>query len=132
MLENKGYRYLLVGIWNSIFGLSAFYIFSHIFGREGHQAALLCSYILAILQTHFTQRNLVWRSNGEYLPELARFSSSYALQYAINAVLLFVSVEQLKFSVIFSQILFVFFFTVIFYFVNQNSVFKLQGAKDAR
>ena len=70
-------------------------------------------------------------SRAGYLPELARFSSAYLLQYVINASLLFFSVERLKLSIPISQTIIVLFLTVIFYFVNQRSVFKFQGAKDA-
>ena len=131
MPVNRRYRYLWVGIWNSIFGLSVFYLLAYLLGQERHQLALFTSYVLAIVQAHFTQRKLVWTSSEEYLPELARFSSAYLLQYVINASLLFVSVERLKLSMPISQTIIVLFLTVIFYFVNQRSVFKFQGAKDA-
>lgn len=131
MPVNRRYRYLWVGIWNSIFGLSVFYLLAYLLGQERHQLALFTSYVLAIVQAHFTQRKLVWMSRAGYLPELARFSSAYLLQYVINASLLFFSVERLKLSIPISQTIIVLFLTVIFYFVNQRSVFKFQGAKDA-
>jgi|LakMenEpi03Aug12_release.lakeMendotaPanAssembly.Ray.scaffolds.fasta_scaffold830186_2 putative flippase GtrA len=130
MQQNRRFQYLLVGIWNSVFGLSIFFLLDYTLGQERHQLALFSSYVVAILQAHFTQRKLVWASKAEYLPELARFSSAYLFQYVMNVVLLFISVEQLKFSIAISQTIIVLFLTVTFYFVNQKTVFKFQGTKD--
>ena len=121
----KGSRYLLVGIWNSLFGISNFYLLSILFDTWPDLVVLGCSYIISIVQAHVAQRRFVWQSKSAYFPELARFSSAYILQFAINSALLVLSDMWLTVNREIRQTVIVIFLTVVFYFVNKRGVFRV-------
>ena len=120
-----GSRYLLVGTWNSIFGISNFYLLSIVFNTWPDLIVLGCSYLISIVQAHLAQRKLVWQSNSAYFPELARFSSAYILQFVINSALLVLSNMWLSVNREIRQTVIVIFLTIIFYFVNKRGVFRV-------
>lgn len=120
-----GSRYLLVGIWNSLFGISNFYLLSIFFDTWPDLVVLGCSYIISIVQAHAAQRKFVWQSNAAYLPELVRFSSAYILQFAVNSALLVLSDMWLTVNREIRQTVIVIFLTIVFYFVNKRGVFRV-------
>ena len=120
-----GSRYLLVGTWNSIFGISNFYILSIVFNTWPDLIVLGCSYIISIVQAHLAQRKLVWQSKSAYFPELARFSSAYILQFAINSLLLVLTNMWLSANREIRQTIIIIFLTIVFYFVNKRGVFRV-------
>lgn len=116
-------RYTVVGIWNSIFGVSNFIILSRLMTQAPDVLVLAISYGISIIQAHFSQRHLVWRSKAEYLPELFKFSSAYLIQFSMNAVLILLTEDLLDLSREARQVLIVLFLAVVFYFVNKRGVF---------
>ena len=121
----KESRYLLVGIWNSLFGISNFYLLSIAFIHWQDLVVLGCSYVISIMQAHIAQRKYVWKSNSAYLPELARFASAYILQFVINSALLVLSEKWLTDYREIRQTVIVILLTTVFYFVNKKEVFRV-------
>ena len=117
-------RYLLVGIWNSIFGVTTFIILSSLLGQAPDVLVLAISYGISIVQAHFSQRNLVWRTKTAYLSELLKFSSAYLLQFVLNTALLMSSEGLFDLSREVRQVFIVLFLTVLFYFINKRGVFR--------
>ena len=72
-------RYVVVGAWNTAFGLALFTILYLALGSSlGYIAVLTVAQVIAVVQSHATQRLFVWKSAGPYWPELLRFSLVYA------------------------------------------------------
>ena len=117
-------RYLLVGIWNSLFGVGSFLILSHSFPKLNDSLVLFFSYIISIVQAHFSQRRLVWRSQEKYLGELFRFSGAYVSQFVVNLILLQIFVHFVGLSRAVSQTIIVVLLTFVMYFVNKEGVFR--------
>jgi putative flippase GtrA len=89
-------RFLVIGIWNTLFGLAAFALADVTIGRTaGYVASVTLMFAVAIPQAHLAQRLWVWRSHGPYLPELFRFSWVYLVAYIVNVILLAFAVEVL-------------------------------------
>jgi putative flippase GtrA len=120
-----GSRYLVVGVWNSLFGISIFFILSLALPNSPDLLVLGCSYLISIIQAHFTQRRLVWSSISSYIPELVRFGSAYALQFVINVALLALSEMWLPKDRELRQTVIIVFLTLVFYFVNKKGVFRV-------
>lgn len=116
-------RYIVVGVWNSIFGITFFYLLSIYFSRTFDLIILGSSYFISTVQAHFAQRNFVWKSHAAYLPELIKFSFVYIIQFVLNAFLLLLTNHFLSFPREINQTFIVIFLTIIFYFVNKNGVF---------
>ncbi len=118
-------RYAAVGIWNSIFGVLNFIILSQLIEQARDVIVLAISYAISIVQAHYSQRHLVWKSKAEYLPELLMFASAYLLQFLINVALLVISEDIVDVSREVRQVLIVALLTVVFYFVNRRGVFRV-------
>ena len=117
-------RYLLVGIWNSVFGVGIFLILSLSLPELSDSLILLISYLVSIVQAHFMQRKFVWSSTERYMQELVRFSGAYISQFVANLVLLQIFVRFIGLNRSVSQVIIVLILTVVMYFVNKNGVFR--------
>jgi putative flippase GtrA len=117
-------RYLLVGIWNSVFGVGIFLILSLSLPELSDSLILLISYLVSIVQAHFMQRKFVWSSIEKYFQELVRFSGAYISQFMANLVLLQIFVRFIGLNRSVSQVIIVLLLTVVMFFVNKNGVFR--------
>ena len=117
-------RYLLVGLWNSVFGVGIFLILSQSFPKLSDSLVLLIAYVVSIVQAHFMQRKFVWSSKERYFQELVRFSGAYISQFVANLVLLQIFVRFVGINRSVSQVIIVLILTVVMYFVNKNGVFR--------
>ena len=117
-------RYLLVGLWNSVFGVGIFLILSQSFPKLSDSLILLISYLVSIVQAHFMQRKFVWSSAERYFQELVRFSGAYISQFVANLVLLQIFVRFIGLNRSASQVIIVLILTVVMFFVNKNGVFR--------
>ena len=120
------YRYLLVGIWNSLFGILAFAIILKIAGVDRHQLALALGYVVAILQSHLTQRRYVWKSKTPYFTELLKFSALYLVQYPLNVLGLLVLVDLFGMKPIIAQSGLTFLLTLGLFFTNKLFIFRVR------
>ena len=119
-------RYLLVGIWNSVFGVGIFLILSLSLPELSDSLILLISYLVSIVQAHFMQRKFVWSSTERYFQELVRFSGAYISQFVANLVLLQIFVRFIGLNRSVSQVIIVLLLTVVMFFVNKNGVFRVK------
>lgn len=119
-------RYVMVGVWNSIFGISTFIIVSLIFDQTADGIVLVIAYVPNIIQAHYCQRHFVWRSRKKYFPELLKFSSAYLLQFFINMILLLQTQGLFNLSREARQISIALLLTTVFYFVNKRGVFNVK------
>ena len=117
-------RYLLVGLWNSVFGVGIFLILSLSLPELSDSLILLISYLVSIVQAHFMQRKFVWSSTERYFQELVRLSGAYISQFVANLVLLQVFVRFVGLNRSVSQVIIVLILTVVMFFVNKNGVFR--------
>ena len=117
-------RYLLVGLWNSVFGVGIFLILSQSLPKLSDSLILLIAYVVSIVQAHFMQRKFVWNSSENYFQELVRFSGAYISQFVANLVLLQIFVRFVGLNRSVSQVIIVLILTIVMYFVNKNGVFR--------
>jgi len=117
-------KYVIAGIWNSIFGVVLFATLLHLFEDELSYAITLgFSYPISIVQSHYVQRGFVWESSYSYKKELTRFGAVYLFQFAANLTLLSIAVEILGFPVLISQIVIVAILILISFVINKKWTF---------
>ena len=104
LFTGRPLRYLILGAWNTVFGL-LFFTFLYFVLRHvmGYAAVLAIAQVGAVIQSHLTQRLFVWRSHAPYLGELARFSAVYVVVYVANVLLLALATDGLGLPVLPSQ-----------------------------
>ena len=120
-------RYVIVGIWNSFFGIFTFILLSLFLKEENSVLILGVSYVFSTLQAHFSQRRFVWKSESEYLPELFKFCSFYLLQFILNSILLVTLNNWLETPREVNQILVICILTIVFFYINKNGVFNARN-----
>ena len=124
-IEKTEARYILAGIWNSLFGIALFASLMHLLSNIFNYGVILgASYTISIVQSHFIQRKYVWSSNFGYRTELLRFSIVYVGQFAANLVLLAFMVEVLEQEVLPSQIIITGCLIGISFFINKKWTFS--------
>jgi putative flippase GtrA len=119
-------RYIIVGLWNTLFGFGMFYLFLMFLGDENYRYAIILAFAAANLQSHLTQRLLVWKSKQRYWTELIRFFLGALLILALNLITLTVLVDILKFPIIESQFVLTIFITVINFLVQKTMVYRIK------
>jgi putative flippase GtrA len=119
-------RYVAVGIWNTIFGVSSFISISLLMDKTPDIFVLAVSYGVSIIQAHSSQRYFVWKSKSPYFPELLKFSSAYVLQFFVNAIFLYFSEGVIDLSREVRQVIITLLLTLVFYFINKRGVFRVE------
>ncbi len=105
--QQRPLRFILVGVWNTIFGYAAFVLLDALFSRllPGHplsyMVALVVANVVAILNAFIFHRTFTFQSRvrgAAILGELVRFSSTYLFTFILSLFLLPAFVEILGFS----------------------------------
>ena len=118
-------RYVVVGGWNTAFGVVLFAVLLHLLAdRLAYGWVLLICQVLAVLQAHWAQRRFVWRSQEPFWSELTRFSTVYIAAYVTNLALLVLFVEVLGRPVLESQLIVTILLVIATYSVNRRWTFR--------
>lgn len=120
-------RFLAFGVWNTIFGLSLFYLLLKFIPELKYYLILVSSFIISTVQSHFSQRHFVWRSSAPYLYELMKFFWGTLSSFIINLACLPILVEYLQFPIFLSQVLIVFLLTIFSFFYQKHLVFGVNS-----
>lgn len=131
LISSTQVRYLVVGAWNTLFGLVLFIVLLALLDDDlGYGVILLICQVIAVLQAHSAQRRLVWRSTRSFWPELARFSAVYVVSYVVNLALLTICVEIVGWPVLESQVGLTFVIVAGTYTLNRYWTFRHAGTHE--
>ena len=122
--QNLKTRYLIIGVWNTCFGVGNFLLISYAFIKLNDLLILAISYFFSIIQAHLAQRRYVWKSKSPYLKELFKFSTVYLLQYPINALFLVIFCQKLGTSREFGQSIITVMLILFTFYLNRIFVFR--------
>jgi putative flippase GtrA len=94
-------RFLVVGIWNTVFSMSALWVCERLipYGPgsalgaavgvvAAKQVVLLVSWVIAVTQNFFTFKLLVFRTKGNWLREYGRMYVTYAGAFVVQSVMI--------------------------------------------
>lgn len=102
--HQKKIRFLLVGVWNTLFGLLVFiacdYLFERLFSPRyvAYMSAAVLSNILAIINAYIFHKHISFQSTVRgrgIIIEFARFFTTYLFSMVLGLILLPASVELL-------------------------------------
>lgn len=100
----QGIRYVLVGIWNTIFGYGLFAVLEITLGhRIPYIVILVVAQVVATFVAYLLYRWLVFKVTGHFWRDLWRFSLVYVGAFAVNLVLLPVFVGVFGINVLIAQ-----------------------------
>ena len=126
-------RFILVGVWNTIFGYLVFVVCDYYFERffspryVAYMSAAVLSNILAIINAYIFHKHITFRSKARgkgILIEFARFFSTYLFSMIPGLILLPVSVEALGIEARISAALLIPVTTIISYYGHSRFSFR--------
>jgi putative flippase GtrA len=126
-------RFILVGIWNTIFGYLVFLIinslFANIFTKRyfTYMSAMILSQIIAIINAFIFHKYITFKSKVKgkgMIIEFFRFCLTYVVAFALNLILLPFLVEIFKIQPKISAAIVILICTVISYAGHSRFSFK--------
>ena len=118
-------RFILAGIINTVFGLSAYPILYYSLAKFNlhYLVILFISQVICITFSYATNKIFVFKTRGNFVSEYVKFSSFYLSYFLVNLLALPFMVEVLKINPIFSQIIFTFFVVISSFFWHSKISF---------
>ena len=104
-------KFALIGVLNTLVGYGIYYLLLCL--KFHYLAALLISFLFAVLNSYFWNKYWVFSSSHHFKKELPRFVIVYVATLAINIVFLPVFVELLKMDPRIAQLFFFIFLPII-------------------
>ena len=118
-------RYLIVGGWNTLFGMGVYAALYHGLGGRVHYLVLVIpSNILAITNSYLCYKVFVFKTKGNILREYFRCYIVYGGMMLASAALLYVLVDWGGLSPVLANCLCVAVTVVVSYFAHRNFSFK--------
>ncbi len=126
-------RYVVVGSWNMAFGITIFTLTYLFVGSDkSYVLVAVIAHPISVVQAHYVQRKIVWKSNNNYFPELTRFAIVQTQGLISTLAMMSILIEYFKFEVISSQIISTVIITFItFLFMRYWTFSKRQISKDS-
>lgn len=91
--------YLVVGAWNTVFGMAVYcgcVWMCEVFGRFGYLVAGVLSMVFGVTHSYVTYKLIVFRTRGNWFSEYVKCWSVYGGASLVNFLLLPVSVEAVR------------------------------------
>lgn len=126
-------RFVLVGVWNTIFGYLVFvgldYLFNLYFSPRyvAYMSAAVLSNVIAVTNAYFFHKHLTFKSNTKGMAafhEYLRFYITYAFTFVISLILLPIFVELLKLDPKIAAAIITLLLTVVSYISHNKFSFR--------
>ena len=119
-------RYLLVGGWNTVFGMAVYaLLYDGLHGRVHYLVLLIPSNILAITNAFVCYKWIVFQTHGHILREYFRCYVVYGGSMLAGAGLMFAQVQWLGMSPIAANCICIALTTIVSYLAHRNFSFRL-------
>jgi putative flippase GtrA len=129
--RERGIRYILVGIWNTVFGYAVFAVLQLTLGDDlNYLLILAAAQVVGTLNAFVGYRLLVFKVHGHVLRDLARFSTVYVGAFVVNLAALPLLVEVIGLPVLVAQALVVGGTVVASFFVHRGFSFRRPTAPE--
>lgn len=119
-------RFLLAGALNTLVGLFAYPVlfFALKSFEVGYLKILVISQVVCIAFSYLTNKFFVFKTKGNFSREILKFVSFHGIYFVINVVVLWLLVDQIKLSPVWSQLGFAGLVIVTSYIWHSKITFK--------
>lgn len=122
---NERLRYLLVGIWNAVFGyfvgVLSLYVLSSTLYIAG---AIVVANIVSISMSFLTYKTIVFRTKGNWFKEYLKAYMVYGLIAILNILLVIIFIDIAKMNIWLGQFTALLITVFISYFSHKTYTFK--------
>ena len=126
-LRQKGLAYLIVGVYNTLFGIGLYALMIKLFGEKHYLLLSILCNIVAITNSYLTQKCFVFKTCGNYFREYLKFLSVYISSSVIFMLPLYVMVDWMHINPIIANFFIIIIATFVTFIANNFFAFK---AKD--
>lgn len=129
-LRDERLRFLLVGGWNTLFGMVMFSsLYLLLAGRLHYLGILVVSHFLSVFNNWVMYRRLVFASRSDRLAEYLRFNASSLLMLAFNFAGLWLLVDFVGLHPVLSQLLLLVVTVALSYLLHSEYSFRHRDGK---
>lgn len=126
-------RFLVVGGFNTLFGLLLFYALDYLIGPQlGYLMVLVMAYVVVLLTSFTLYKTLVFRSSGHMVHEFFKFSTVYVVPFLANFIALPILVSIVGLDPSVAQTIIVIFSTAVSYIGHRYFSFSNRRRKSPR
>jgi|APCry1669192647_1035423.scaffolds.fasta_scaffold00111_21 putative flippase GtrA len=126
LLEDQKFRYLISGVWNTLFGyVLSLILYSTLHSRVHIIIISVMANVIAITVAFIVYKFFVFKTKGNYLKEYFRMYITYGLSAIIGTLSIWFLVDKLSMEFWLSQILITIFLVIFTYIFNQKYTFKV-------
>lgn len=104
-LKEKGIKYLLVAMWNTIFGIGLYSALIYIFSDKYYLLIGIITNIIAVTFAYILYKLFVFKTKGHIIAEYIRFWSVYLISSLLGIFLLYVLVDLLHIKAIIANVI---------------------------
>lgn len=123
MIDAVFFRFVMVGIVNTIIGYSIIMILYHIIALS-YSVSYFLSYVVGIIISFFLNRKFVFYSQRDKLAEFMKFLVAFGVSYLLSYFVLYLLMEWqlLPANIVFFVGMVV--YSILFYLLNRYITFK--------
>lgn len=126
LLRSQFFRYLVVGGWNTVFGIGLYWLSYHLFGQSVHYLLLAVPVnVLAITNAFVCYKLIVFRTSGNWAKEYAKCFLVYGGGALASMVLLWLFVDCFRLNPVFANIVGTVIVVIGSYFGHKYFSFRL-------
>lgn len=123
-LDSRKVRFLAIGAWNTLFGYLSFYVlFLIVADRLHYLFVALIAHFVAVTQSYFTQRRLVFLSNAPIAREFLRFNTSHIGTLLFGLLAMSLLVETVGLSPLAAQAIIIVMSMILSYLLHSRFSF---------
>lgn len=125
MLDGRQIRYVIIGLWNTVFSYAAFILIYYLTVDSLHyMVVLVLSQIVGLTNAYICYKVFVFKTRGNIIREYFRFYIVYGTTFIVNLALIALFVELLEFNPVISQGIIAFVVVVMAYVGHSRFSFK--------
>ena len=125
ILTNEKLRYLLIGIYNTVFGFSIFFIlFFFFYPKYNYIVLLTICHFICITNNFYFYKIYVFKFKKNLVAGYLKFTLVYILFFFLNLLFFELFVQKLEMNLYFSQVIIISIIVFLGYLLNKNFSFK--------
>jgi len=118
-------RFLVVGVWNTIFSVLLYNALLLVFGHERFLLLYWVGWVFGVVQSTATMKYFAFRSGGRFWRQTGRAYLIYLPAMGLSTVLLWFAVTVLRLSPPVAQLLTILFTTIFSYLGHKYFTFRV-------